>query len=62
MSDKNYEKYKKQEQFCEERGLPMFAPYICWKCGEIIWEAISEEKASKEHITGCPYCLTSYCD
>lgn len=56
------DKYHLQQEYCRENKIPMFAPYTCWKCGKIIWDYISEEKARTEHITGCPCCYKSYCE
>jgi len=56
-------KVKLQEEYCEKNHVPFFAPKDkCWSCNNNIWEAISEEKASNELITGCPYCHRSFCD
>jgi hypothetical protein len=55
--------YLKQVKFCEDTKQPLFAPEdTCFSCGSMIWDKISEEKASEDLITGCPVCNTSYCD
>ncbi len=56
------DKYNLQKDYCNNNNIPMFAPYTCWRCGEVIWDYISEEKSKTEHITGCPCCRVSYCD
>lgn len=52
-----------QKTFCEENKIPMFAPQdgFCFSCGQQIYTRKANQ-ASKEHITGCPYCHRSYCD
>jgi hypothetical protein len=67
-----------QSQYCHEKKVPQFAPAdgVCYKCKRNIYEprisgvgteevtvsGISVEQARKEHITGCSYCSTSYCE
>jgi hypothetical protein len=67
---------KAQEKYCAEKGYPHFAPQSgkCFSCGQNIysekgrtrsrkeWNGISVERASKELITGCPFCNRTYCD
>jgi len=61
MSDTDT-KIKAQEEYCEKHKVPMFAPVLCYGCNRNIWEGITLEKATDEHITGCPYCGKSFCD
>lgn len=60
----NDEKLVAQRHYCKVNELPYFAPDdgICWHCGENIYKYIRFEKASSELITGCPFCMRSYCD
>ncbi len=64
-----------QEQYCDDHGLPFFAPRrfgICFHCGRNIYKpmhwsdgritGITVENAGKFHITGCPHCNFSFCD
>jgi hypothetical protein len=67
---------KAQEKYCAEKGYPHFAPHSgkCFSCGQNIYSekgrtrsgkernGISVERASKELITGCPFCNRTYCD
>lgn len=68
---------KAQREFCEEKGLPLFAPFtgICFKCRKNIYEeqehrrgntyietGIDVNKAGSELVTGCPHCHMSYVD
>ena len=41
---------EKQEKYCKERNLPMFAFEVCPTCGH------KTEDTDKEHITGCKNC------
>lgn len=70
------EAVKAQEKYCMEKEYPHFAPYSenCFRCGQNIYSekgrtrsgkernGISVERASKELITGCPFCNWSYCE
>ncbi len=70
------EAIKAQEKYCVEKGYPHFAPRNgkCFRCGQNIysekgrtrsvkeWHGISVERASKELVTGCPFCNWSYCE
>ena len=67
-----------QEELCEQKNLPLFAPSngYCYRCHKQIyaeqehidWKGrkyttgISTEKAGKSHITGCPHCNYSFCE
>ena len=53
-----------QRKFCEEKGLPHFAPAFgtCWACHQDIYDRISVERASQTLITGCPHCNRSFVD
>lgn len=68
---------KAQRKYCDEEGLPLFAPFtgICFKCGKNIYEekeyrrgntfvkkGIDVDKATNELVTGCPHCSMSYVD
>ena len=55
---------KLQIQYCIDKGYPLFAPEdgICFSCNQDIYSKLSEEEASTKHITGCPFCNTSYCE
>ena len=67
---------KAQEKYCAEKGYPHFAPHNgkCFCCKQNIYSekgrtrsgkeknGISVERASKELITGCPFCNRTYCD
>ncbi len=55
-------KIKAQEEYCKRNYVPFFAPTgKCWGCNRNIWEGITLEQATNEHITGCPYCNKSFC-
>jgi hypothetical protein len=58
------EKIDAQQAYCDKLELPQFAPTdgICWCCSGQIYKAITLEKASTQHITGCPLCCRTYCD
>jgi len=47
-----------QKQYCENKGIPMFAPLdgVCFHCGKTIRDT------ANKHITGCEHCNHSYCD
>lgn len=54
-----------QKAYCETHKVPEFAPTNtgnCYSCGVDITIYITEEQASTQLITGCPYCNRSYCD
>ena len=59
-----------QEQFCELRCVPLFAPWdgICTKCRSNIYKAsayrqgISLVSAAMTHITSCPHCNATFTD
>lgn len=54
-----------QRKYCKEKGLPHFAPGsgICFSCRQNIYEhKATREMAGSSLITGCPFCLRSYCD
>ena len=48
----------KQKKYCDDRGLPMFAPDdgVCFFCRKQIRDR------DDKHITGCERCNRSYCD
>ena len=54
------EKIQEQARLCSEKGYPHFAPHdgICWRCGQQIYERME----FGEFVTGCPFCLRSYCE
>ena len=61
------EAIKAQEEYCEQRKVPHFAPYSgrCYSCGKDIYSApygYTVEYAKNRLITGCPYCRASYVD
>lgn len=70
------EAIKAQEQFCDKKKYPCFAPGngICWSCHQNIYSekgrkrygkethGYSVESAAGQLITGCPFCNRSYCD
>ena len=61
-----------QEEYCEENGVPLFAPYngICHRCYKSIYQTHSKkdksvkgytvEEARHTHITSCPQCNASF--
>lgn len=57
-----------QEEYCEENGVPMFAPIsgVCHRCFKnIYWNTKTEKgyttvQARKIHITACPHCNASF--
>lgn len=51
---------RKQEQFCKDKGYPMFAPPngLCWSCNR---DCVTE-KWEFSLITGCPKCSRSFVD
>lgn len=54
-----------QKKFCEENELPNFAGNgVCFSCGRNVYDdgGYSVEYASERLVTGCPYCLRSFCD
>lgn len=55
-----------QKEYCDEHNLPHFAPGdgICFKCRRQIYseKGYSVERAGSGLITGCPFCLYSYCE
>jgi hypothetical protein len=52
-----------QRAFCELARVPNFAgDGICPACKQQIFNELTMEEASNEHITGCPICSRSYCD
>lgn len=57
---------KAQEKYCEEKGVPHFAPRDgrCWSCSKQIYggeNGYGEEYAASRLVTGCPHCHRSYC-
>jgi len=56
-------KIKAQEEYCKKHNVPFFPPKDkCYDCKNKIWEKITLDQATNEHITGCPYCGKSFCD
>jgi hypothetical protein len=53
-----------QERYCAKKRVPLFAPSngICSACKKQIYDRFTMIQASREHITGCPYCDHSYCE
>lgn len=54
-----------QRKFCKENELPNFAGNgRCFSCGRNVYGdgGYSVEYASQRLVTGCPYCLRSFCD
>lgn len=61
-----------QEEYCEENGVPHFAPYsgICHRCFRNIYQRHVEkdkddrgytaQEARHTHITSCPHCNASF--
>lgn len=61
-----------QEEYCEEHGVPHFAPYngICHMCYKNIYQTHSKKdksvrgytatEARRIHITSCPHCNASF--
>lgn len=59
-----------QEEYCEEHGVPLFAPIsgICHNCfRSIYWRnnqteriGYTVEEARSIHITSCPHCNASF--
>ena len=69
MEQKRYnieEAKKAQVKYQEDTKSPDFAPGdgFCWGCKRNIYSegGIDVERASKELVTGCPFCHRSYCD
>lgn len=62
---KNNKAYEAQRELCSKHGYPFFASFEkCPCCGKEIYgeKGYDVEKASKEYITGCPFCHISFCD
>lgn len=67
-----------QDRYCIEKKVPRFAPEngICWTCSRNIYVpafsgvgtddvnvmGISVDQAKSSLVTGCPYCLASFCE
>lgn len=68
MENYNSEQARKaQKEYCEKNKVPHFAPWSgsCYSCHKNIYSApngYTVEYASMRLITGCPYCMASYCD
>jgi hypothetical protein len=53
--------YKAQTEFCYDKDIPHFAPYLGWcSCGRNIYSKISVQEAGRDLITGCPHCNKSF--
>jgi hypothetical protein len=62
---------EKQENFCTQKGAPMFAPTNgrCFRCKKLIYTDHPENQkgytlgqAGDRIITGCPHCHASFVD
>jgi len=64
-----------QKKYCEEKGIPNFAPAFdgkCYRCNRNIYSpythldgrvtGISVEQAEASLVTGCPHCNYSFVD
>jgi len=51
---------KKQAEVVRNSKAPHFAPYsgICYSCGRQIYERLDGASL----ITGCPFCMISFCE
>ena len=58
------EAIKRQAAFRKKYKLYRGAPLKgeCYSCKKQIYNRITVEEASKEHITSCPYCNRDFCD
>lgn len=56
--------YKAQRAFCDEHGVPMFAPKKCFACyGDVLGgDGRSVLYCASYHITSCPHCRRTFCD
>ena len=53
-----------QEATCARLHAPFFMPRnSCWHCGkDVVSVLIALGKDGSDLVTGCPYCMRSYCD
>lgn len=52
-----------QEAYCAIHKVPNFVgDGRCYSCYRNVFNDMTLEKAGSKHITGCPYCHTSFCD
>jgi hypothetical protein len=58
------QKQEAQKEYCKANKLPQFVSLVgtCWNCGKNVYDRISLEEAGSDLITGCPFCLRSFCD
>lgn len=56
------QKFQLQVDFCKEKKLPMFAPKLCFRCRNSVFEKYDEEYCKTKLITGCPHCNYSFVD
>lgn len=49
-----------QDALCRAKGLPLFAPDDgrCFGCARQIYDVLD----GRSHVTGCPFCMRSFCD
>lgn len=53
----------KQKAFCNQGGLPLFAPNdgICRSCNKNIYDdKRTRERAGELHVTKCPHCNKNF--
>lgn len=52
-----------QSKYCAENQAPNFAgDGECYGCRKNVFDRYTLEQASNELITGCPFCLRTFCD
>ena len=57
------EKIAAQAKYCKDNHLPNFSDDgFCTWCGHQMWNHISLERASTDHVTRCFCCSRSYLD
>jgi len=57
--------HEAQTKYCKGKNYPHFAPsQFCYACRRDIYSegGYSVEEAGESLITGCPFCMRSYCD
>lgn len=62
MTDEEKAALEAQRAACARAKMPQFAPSngVCWSCRRWIY---GEGGANpKSPVTGCPFCMRSYCD
>lgn len=65
MTDNQKLGAERQEQYANEKKLPLFAPSDgqCYSCRRNIYDdERTLAEAGHTLITGCPFCCRSYCD